>query len=137
MKITGAIFDMDGTLIDSLGGWDALWDYCGEKFLGVKGFRPDREVDKAVRTMVLIDAMNYVSELYGFGNCGQELFDFFQETLPHQYQENFDIKPGVREFLDYCLERGVKMCLASATEMNYINIALDRHGLRKYFVDIF
>ena len=133
MKITGAIFDMDGTLIDSLGGWEILYDWCGEKFLGVRGFRPDAEVNKAVRTMVLIDAMNYIHELYGFGESGQELLDYLNTILPMQYAENFDIKPGVKEFLDYCLANGIKMVLASATERQYIEIALDRHGLRKYF----
>lgn len=133
MKIKGAIFDMDGTLVDSLGGWDALWDWCGERFLGVSGYRPEKAVDKAVRTMVLIDAMDYIHKLYGFGENGQELFDYLNAILPDLYAEKFGLKPGVREFLDYCLERGIKMVLASATEMKYINIALDRHGLRKYF----
>lgn len=133
MKIKGAIFDMDGTLIDSLGGWDTLWEWCGERFLGVSEYRPEKAVDKAVRTMVLIDAMDYIHELYGFGKDGRELFDYLNGILPELYETTYDLKPGVREFLDHCLENGVKMVLASATEMKYINIALDRHGLRKYF----
>ena len=136
MKIKGAIFDMDGTLLDSLGGWDVLWEWCGERFLGVSGYKPDVEVDKAVRTMVLIDAMDYIHDHYGFGENGRELFDYLNGILPELYTEKFDFKPGAREFLDYCYTNGIKMCLASATETKYIDIALDRHGMRKYFTRV-
>ena len=39
VHITGAIFDMDGTLVDSLGAWDILWERMGQKFLNQVGFR--------------------------------------------------------------------------------------------------
>ena len=132
MKIKGSIFDMDGTLLDSLGGWEELWDWGGKKYLGIGSYRPPAEVDKAVRTMVLYDAMAYVHEHCGFGPA-EELMKHFNDVLPELYSTKFDLKNGVREFLDYLYENGIPMCLASATEKLYIDIALDRHGLRKYF----
>ncbi|MBR2432498.1 MAG: bifunctional hydroxymethylpyrimidine kinase/phosphomethylpyrimidine kinase, partial [Clostridia bacterium] len=60
MKIDGAIFDMDGTLVDSLIVWDFMWSEMGRMYLGDESFRPSREADKAVRTMILSDAMEYI-----------------------------------------------------------------------------
>ena len=48
MEIKGAIFDMDGTLVNSLMLWDVLWQRMGKKYLGDESFRPDPITEKAV-----------------------------------------------------------------------------------------
>ena len=136
MNIKGAIFDMDGTLVNSLWCWYELWEWCGKRYLGVDGYRPDEAIDKAVRTMVLSDAMDYIHEKCGFGKDGNELLARFQAILPELYATRIDLKPGVREFLDYCKSNGVKMCLASATDPEYVEIAMHRHGLHPYFESV-
>ena len=133
MNIKGAIFDMDGTLLDSLWGWEELWEWGGRKYLGFEGYRPDESVNKAVRTMVLSDAMEYIHTHCGIGRDAQELIDHFNEILPALYAEKFMIKPGAKEFLEYCRSRGIPMVLASATAKTFIDIALDTHDIRKYF----
>jgi HAD superfamily hydrolase (TIGR01509 family) len=136
MKIKGAIFDMDGTLINSLWCWDELWEWGGRTYLGVEGFRPAPEFDKAVRTMVLADAMDYIHEKCGIAGSGKEILDHFNAILPELYWTKIPMKEGAREFLDYCLEQNIPMVLASATESKLIEIALEKHGLSKYFKSV-
>ena len=47
-KIRAAIFDLDGTLVDSLGLWEYCWTRFGEKYLGDPGFRPDPADDNYI-----------------------------------------------------------------------------------------
>ena len=133
MKIKGAIFDMDGTLVDSLWVWNDLWEDFGKIYLGVERFRPSEEDDKAVRTMLLPDAMQYMHERYHLGNSGDELHERILAWLPEFYRTRVFLKPGVREYLDDCYAKGIKMCIASATDIQYVRIAVEALSLSKYF----
>jgi len=66
-NIKGAIFDMDGTLIDSLMLWNIIWERFGGLFCEDGIFAPTSEDDKAVRTMTLKDAMNHIHKQYNIG----------------------------------------------------------------------
>lgn len=137
MNIKAAIFDMDGTLVDSLMCWDVLWSCIGEKFLNDASFRPTTEDDKKVRTLILADAMEMIHNNYGLGNSGKELQQLCKRFFHDFYANKVKLKSGVREFLDYCKESGVKMCIASATESELIKVAIKSCAIEDYFLEIF
>ena len=132
----GAIFDMDGTLVDSLMLWEVLWDAFSERFCDGRGFCPSKEDDKAVRTMLLRDAMQMIHEHYGFGRDGQELLDTANAIMSDFYQNRVELKAGVREFLEHLYAKGIKMCIASATAPDLVDLAVEHCGLGKYFSEI-
>ena len=133
MEIKGAIFDMDGTLVDSLMLWDVLWQRMGKKYLGDESFRPDPITEKAVRTLTLIDAMTLVHKSCGVGSSGEELWKFTTDMMIDFYSNDVKLKDGVLEFLEYLKKNDVKMCIASATAQNLLAIAMNTCGLYKYF----
>ncbi len=136
-NIRGAIFDMDGTLINSLIFWEMLWRRFGELFLDGAPFAPTPEEDKAVRTMTMHDAMCYIHSLYSMGESGEELFRIASDMIERFYAEEVQLKPGVRTFLEFLRKAGVRMCIASATERRLIEVAAEHCGIRHYFEEIF
>lgn len=133
MQIKAAIFDMDGTLVDSLVQWDFFWRELGARFLGDAAFRPSAADEKTVRTMTLDMAMDLIHEKYGIGDSGRQLLDIVNEMVDDFYRNRVELKPGARELLEHLYAQGTKMCLASGTEMGFIRITLQRCGLGKYF----
>ena len=133
MKIKGAIFDMDGTLVDSLFFWGVFWRDLGERFLGKENYAPPEEVDLKVRTMIFTDAMAYVRDALGIEASSDEVVSFATKNLSDFYRYRVKAKPGAYALLDHLKARGVRMCVASATDKKYLPIALDACGLTPYF----
>ena len=115
-NIKGAIFDLDGTLVDSLILWDVIWEELGNRFLGGAKIVPAEADDKAVRTMTLKEAMDYIHSVYSVGEDGEELQEVVNEIIENFYAKEVKLKDGVLEFLEYCYKKGIKMCIASASE---------------------
>ena len=133
MKIKGAIFDMDGTLVDSLMFWDWLWAQIGEKYMGDKSFRPCDEVNRAVRTMIYTEATEYIRSYYNIPVTREEFFAFANGGTADFYRNEVKTKAGAVELLEYLRSKGIKICLASATQMSEIKTALECLDIQKYF----
>lgn len=137
MNIKAAIFDMDGTLVDSLMLWDILWSTLGEKYLYNKDFTPTIEDDKKVRTLTLDGAMELIHKNYRIGKSGEELLTLANDIIGDFYTNKVKLKDGVLEFLEYCHKKGVKMCIASATAPELLNTAIKHCKIERFFSEIF
>ena len=135
-NIKGAIFDMDGTLVDSLMLWEVVWGKFGEMFCEGNSFTPTPEDDKAVRTMTLKDAMNYIHKQYSMGDSGTELLEVTNRLIKGFYSNEVELKDGVAEFLEHCCNKGIKMCIASATDISFVKMAVEHCNIGKYFESI-
>ena len=130
MELKYCIFDMDGTLVDSMAHWKNL-EY---EFLEAKGITEDiNEVLKEIQHMTIPAAMEYFITRFGFEGTVDSLTEEFNALMAAHYASDVEVKPGVPAYLDALQAKGVKMCIASATSVPLVTICLERLGLAKYF----
>ena len=136
INIKGAIFDMDGTLVNSMILWDVMWEDIGRRYFHQEHFQPDAAFDKTLRTMTLRGAMAAIHEHYGVGKSAEALFAEADALCRDFYANRVEMKPGAREFLDRLKAKGIPMCLATATAPDLIRLSVAHCDMAKYFTHI-
>ena len=133
MAIRGAIFDMDGTLTDSM----HMWYHLGEKYLKAKGIEPEKGLSEKFWNMSALESAEYMKQRYHLEGDAKTVMEEIYSVLRTFYSTRVKEKPGVRIVLDELEEKGIPMCVASATDTELVECALEFTGLRKYFGQIF
>lgn len=129
MNMTGAIFDLDGTLLDSM----RIWDTIGEDYLLSRGIRPRENLREVFRSMSLQEAAEYYIEHYGLTESPKEIMEGVDAMIGDFYLREAKVKPGVAEFLEKLRAAGVKLCIATATDRRLTEEALRRKGILSFF----
>ncbi len=133
MKIQGAIFDVDGTLLDSMSVWDAI----GSDYLRSIGYEPRENLNEVFKTMSLRQAAEYYRHEYGVTRSIKEIMDGVNAMLERFYRNDAPLKPGAEELLERLRRKEVKLCIATATDRYLVEAALERCGVLSYFDKIF
>lgn len=129
MRVDGIIFDMDGTLLDSM----HIWRGSGANYLLSLGKTPEPDLNDILRTKSLAQGAQYLISRYGLEKTQQEVIDGINRLIADFYINEAQPKPGVKEFLEQMSARGVKMCIATLTDYKLSQLALKRCGLLPYF----
>jgi len=131
--IKGAIFDLDGTLLDSM----FIWDTIGEEYLRSLGKEPHEDLKETFMTLTLEEAAVYYREHYGVTLSVKEIVDGVNSMVEQTYRTKVTLKPGIPEYLAWLKENGVRMCVATVTDRYLVEETLERLGVRHYFLEIF
>lgn len=133
MKITGAIFDLDGTLLNSMD----YWALAAEEYLSCLGITTEENTNKRF----LEDGMKSWYEdsvkRYGLSSSYSDAKKGIYDFMNKKYESVITLKDGARELLDTLFSKGVKMCLATATDRVTVEKILKRLDIEKYFLRIF
>ena len=123
-----AIFDLDGTLANSMLYWDMV---CGE-FLREQEIKEEGLLE-VMKPMTLAQSAEYLRQNYGCTFSFTEMYIRMCELMREHYAHDVCAKPGVHAFLDRLSAQGVRMCLASSSPVDLVLTCLDALHLRQYF----
>lgn len=129
MRLQSAIFDIDGTLLDSMGAWDEL----SPNLLRTLGVEPRPDFYEQVKVLTIRDSAAYCKETYGLSQSVDELVDMTNAMMEDFYFHHARPKPGVLKFLSLLKMEGVWMYAATNTDRQLVEPALKRTGLLPYF----
>ena len=132
-NIKGAIFDLDGTILDSM----FIWSEIGYKFLEKKNIHLPAGADEQFTTMSLMEAAEYYIKHFDNTATIEGIVADINSLVEDFYFNEVLKKPGIKELLEFLKNRGVKMCVATATDKYMVEKALERNGLLHYFSEIF
>ncbi len=131
-SIRGAIFDMDGTLLDSM----SIWEHYATTYLRERGISAPPELDTAISAYTLADAAVYLKETFGLPESPAELLKGIDRSTSALYETVLP-KRGIPELLALFRERGIPMAVATLTDRHVVERTLSRLGLIDYFSHIF
>ena len=131
-NIEGAVFDLDGTLLDS--SW--VWEKVDEKFLGDRGFQvPDDYVDE-ISSLGAERAAVYTIERFGLNEDKDDIVREWIEMAKKEYATEVVCKPYAKEFLEELHKLNIKMAVATSSDRELFMKTLEREGILKYFQKI-
>lgn len=130
--IKGAIFDLDGTLVDSMG----LWHEVDRIFLNECGVAIPPDLPEILRKMTIDECVAYFSGALGVKKSKAEILARIDELMRELYLTQTPLKPFAREFLDGFQRAGIKMCIATANDFDLSRAALAHHGILGHFAFI-
>lgn len=127
--IKGTIFDVDGTLLDTM----PVWTNAGVRYLESLGIDAEPRLSEKLFKMTADMAAAYMKEKYSLLQSEEEICKGILAMVENYYFYEADFKPGAKELLENLKAAGIPMAIATSTNKYCIVAAFDRLGYTGYF----
>ena len=133
MNITGAIFDFDGTIFDSM----HIWQGVKFQFFDRIGLVLTNEEKEEFKGLYLLDSIKLANEKFDLKMTEQEIYNEFFSMIREKYLLDTEPKNDIIEFLEKLKAKGVKIGIATATGEAALIPALEKFNMLHYFEEIY
>ncbi len=132
MAIRGALFDCDGTLIDSM----PMWHRVTVELLAAHDVNDPENVFAKTEPLPLHEMCASFCDDFGVDSTEDALFEELMVRVRDAYAHRVELLPGCREFLGDLSAHGVRMAVCSSTSVPEVELALEAQGIRGFFQDV-
>lgn len=127
--IKGAIFDIDGTLLDSM----PVWENAGARYLATLGIEARSDLKERLDALSLTEGALYMQKEYKLSVTTEEILEGVNQVVKDFYFKEAVLKPGVCDLIQKLKKNQVRLIIATATDAEMAKAALIRNGIWKDF----
>lgn len=124
-----SIFDVDGTILDSMEVWNTL----ASQYVQSLGKVPEKNLDEIVSDMSLEQSATYLKKHYKINKQEEQIISEILNFISDFYEYEVNLMPGFKEFISHYDSINV---IGTSCDEELVKIALNRLGVLTYFEDI-
>ncbi len=123
------IFDLDGTLVDSM--W--IWREIDIEYLGRFGIPLPEGLQSEIEGMSFSETAEYFKKRFEIPDSIEQMKSDWNQMAWDKYMNEVPLKPGIKEFLDGCRVNGIKLGIATSNSRELVENVAKAHNLHNYF----